>query len=346
MKQSNQTGTSRRRFLEMTAIGGAVRQAAVAGEQTVATRRGRIDVHHHMLPSFQPNLRDPNWTPETSLEAMDKYGCEVAILSFVIPPEYIYDGSEKARALVRRANEYGARVVSGHPRHLGFFAALPLRDIAASLKEIEYAFDTLHCDGAVLMTNAGDKWPGDPLFAPVFDELNRRKSAVFFHPAVPNCCMNLVPGIHDATLEYEFDTTRAITSLLLSGTLSRCQDVRWVVNHSGAAVPALSGRIKNAAAGRSGTIGIRASDGKTEKIPNGVLYELRRLYYECATATYPAPMAALRAFAPPTQYLFGTDFPVVHYETTMEPFSELKLPADVQYALDRGNAERLWPRLH
>jgi len=87
-----------------------------------------------------------------------------------------------------------------------------------------------------------------------------------------------------------------------------------------------------------------ASDGKTLKIPNGVLYELQRLYYECATATYPAPMAALRAFAPPTQYLFGTDFPVVHYEATMDPLAELKLPSDVAYALDRGNAERLWPR--
>ena len=55
-------------------------------------------------------------------------------------------------------------------------------------------------------------------------------------------------------------------------------------------------------------------------------------------------MAALRAFAPPTQYLFGTDFPVVHYETTMGPLADLKLPPDVAYALDRGNAERLWPR--
>ena len=336
--------TTRRHFLEMAAIGGTACEGTAIKGLAAPASRGRIDVHHHMLPSFQPNLQNPTWTPESSLEAMGNYGCEAAILSFVIPPEYIYDGSEKARALVRRANEFGAKVVTGHPGRFGFFAALPLRDIDASLKEIAYAFDTLHCDGIVLMTNAGDKWPGDPMFRPVFDELNRRKSVVFFHPAVPNCCMNLIPGIRDATLEYEFDTTRAITSLLLSGTLSRCQDISWIVNHSGAALPALSGRIKNAAAGTSGTIGMRASDGKTEKIPNGVLYELRRLYYECATATYPAPMSALRALAPPTQYLFGTDFPVVHYGTTMEPLAELKLPPDVAYALDRGNAERLWPR--
>ena len=291
-----------------------------------------------------PNLDHPDWTPEQSLEAMGQYGCDVAILSFVVPPEYIYDGSAKAAALVRRANEYGAKIVSDHPRRFGFFAALPLLDVGASLKEIGYAFETLHCDGVVLMTNAGTKWPGDPLFAPVFDELNRRKSAVFFHPAVPNCCMNLVPGIADATLEYEFDTTRAVTSLLVSGTLSRCQDIRWIVNHSGAAVPALSARIRNSVARGRGATGIRASEGVTDRTPRGVLYELQRLYYECATSTSGPPMAALRAFAPATQLLFGTDFPVVHYSATMEPMPALHLPDDVQYALDRGNAERIWPR--
>ena len=340
MHQFHKNAICRRSLFKMIAAGAISGTAAMA-----AAERGRVDVHHHMLPSFMPNLPNSDWTPQQSLDAMGQYGCETAILSFVVPPEYIYDGSEKAAALVRRANEFGARVVADHPRRFGFFAALPLLDVAASLKEIAYAFDSLLCDGVVLMTNAGAKWPGDPLFAPVFDELSRRKSAVFFHPAVPTCCMNLVPGIGDATLEYEFDTTRAITSLLVSGTLSRCQEIHWIVNHSGAALPALSARIRNSIGRGRGATGLQANAGITDKTPKGVFYELQRLYYECATATSAAPMAALRAFAPPTQYLFGTDFPVVNYAATMGPMPDLKLSPDVQYALDRGNAERLWPRL-
>ena len=318
--------------------------AAAAGlrGQTANSHPGRIDVHHHMLPSFQ--FSNNRWTPERSLETMEKFGTATAMLSFVVPGQVIYDGSEKARSLVRRTNEYGARLAGDHPARFGLFAALPLREPDASLLEIEYAFNVLHCDGIVLMTSTGDKWPGDVLFAPVFDELNRRKASVFLHPSTPNCCKELVPGVAESVLEYDFDTTRAVTSLLFSGTLARCRDVRWIINHSGAAVPVLAGRIKDRVPGATSNSGKGSTEGRSERTPDGVFFELKRLYYECAHAAYPAPMAALQAFAPPSQYLFGTDYPVEPYETTVEQFPGLHLSAEVTYALDRGNAERLWPK--
>jgi 6-methylsalicylate decarboxylase len=37
-------------------------------------------------------------------------------------------------------------------------------------------------------------------------------------------------------IEFPTDTTRAITSLLFSGTLSRCPDIRFVFSHGGGEV--------------------------------------------------------------------------------------------------------------
>jgi 6-methylsalicylate decarboxylase len=308
-------------------------------------RRGRIDVHHHFVPAFQPNANvGRGWTPQASLDVMGKHGTESAILSLTVAADYLYDGTEKGRAFARRANEYAAMLMRDRPGQFGFFAALPLMEPDASLKEIEYAFDTLKCEGVSIFSNTGAKWPGDPLFDPVFAELNRRRSAIFIHPSTPLCCRNLVAGVNDAVVEFDFDTTRAITSLLYNGTLSRYPDIKVIVNHFGAAVPVLAGRIQDRVPGAGSNTPNVKQVGVNEKIPNGVFHEIGKLYYECAHATYQAPFAATMKVAPPTQYLFGSDFPLEVYETTVTRMPELKLPADVQLALDRGNAERLFPR--
>ena len=59
---------------------------------------------------------------------------------------------------------------------------LPLPDVDACLREIAYAHDVLNADGVVMTTSSGDKWPGDPAFAVIFGELNRRRSVAYFHP--------------------------------------------------------------------------------------------------------------------------------------------------------------------
>src|ERR1019366_1430625 len=133
----------------------------------------------------------------------------------------------------RKSNDYGAQLVKDYPGRFGLFAALPLPDQDGSLREIEYAFDVLKADGIALMTDYGDKWPGDPAFVPVFDELNRRKAIVFVHPTAPNCCTSLIPGTTGSWLEYLFDTARAITSFLVNGTFARFPDIRFIFCHSG-----------------------------------------------------------------------------------------------------------------
>ncbi len=347
-------GPSRRDLLRTVGaagVGAMIPGAALIGQN--AKKKGeagnprRIDVHHQY--NF---VRDGNYAtarstqgPLESLEQMDKHGIATAILSTAGYGDEVYDGSEKARTLTRKSNDYAAKLVDSHPGRFGFMAVLPIPDIDGSMREIEYAFDKLKADGVGILSSVGDKWPGDPAYFPVFQELNRRKAVVFIHPFVPKCCRKLVNGVNDYVVEFDFDTTRAVTSLLYNGVLSRCPDMRVIVNHSGAAVPVLSGRIKDRVPGdesRDHRDTPRA--GKNDKIPNGVMYELQRLYYECAHATYPVSLAALLKFAPAGQLLFGTDFPAEPMESTLRELETAGLSPDLLRALQRENAERLFPR--
>jgi predicted TIM-barrel fold metal-dependent hydrolase len=185
----------------------------------------------------------------------------------------------------------------------------------------------------VLWTDYLDKWPGDPAFASVFDELNRRKAVVFFHPARSTCCRNL-PG-QSGILEFDIDTARGIDSLLLNGTLSRCPDIHFIFSHAGGAFSVLAARIDD-----------DFSKKLLDRVPHGVDYEVKRLYFDTAHASAPSALDALKDIVPISQILYGSDVPSRDY-----PLTDVGLDAyegfsiDDWKAINRGNSERLFPRL-
>src|SRR5258707_12378620 len=96
---------------------------------------------------------------------------------------------------------------------------MPLPDVDATLKEPAYGFDTLNVIGAGFATSYGDKYASDAAFAPVFEELNRRKAIAYFHPLAAACCTRLFPTIPEEAnlVEIPYDTARTVMGFLLSG---------------------------------------------------------------------------------------------------------------------------------
>ena len=307
----------------------------------------RIDVHHHILPPdyvaavgddrIGPLIlagRTPEWTPEMSVEAMDRHGIATAVTSISAPGLWFGDDEESVR-LARLCNEYAAGIRRDHPGRFGVFASLPLPDVDASLAEIEYALDTLEADGIGLLTSYGDRYPGDPAFAPVFDELDRRGAVVYFHPTNAPCSQCL-PEIPAATLDFPFDTTRAVVSLLYSGTFARCRNIRFVFSHAGGTVPFLAERIAR----------LGARPGFKEKVPNGVLPELERLYYDTALSANWLAFRSLLELVTPDKVLFGSDYPFAPEATmaaTVKGLIELGLEPEVLQGIERDNALTLFP---
>jgi predicted TIM-barrel fold metal-dependent hydrolase len=304
---------------------------------------GRIDIHHHFAPPAwiaevkgRPLLNAANttWTVEQSIQDLDAAGSAAAVISITNPGLWFGDHAATNR-VTRECNDYGAGLVQRYPTRFGLFAAMPLPDVDATLKEIAYAYDTLKADGIGLFTSYGDMWLGHPSFRPVMEELNRRHAVVHVHPTAANCCRNLAYGAGPNAIEYGTDTTRAIIGVTFSGDSLRYPNIRFIWSHAGGSVPFFAGRIE----GQTGAV--------KDRLPAGFLAEARKFFYDTAGATNRGALVSLLELVSSSQVLFGTDFPPGGSNIAVaRALASLKLfEAAALRAIERDNAVRLLPRL-
>src|SRR2546428_3307647 len=305
----------------------------------------RIDIHHHFAPPAwvaevkgRPLLQAANttWTPAKSIEDMDRGGVAASVISITNPGLWFGDKAVTTR-VARACNEYAAKLVQDHPNRFGFFAAMPLPDVDATLKEIGYAYDTLKADGVGFFTSYNDTWLGNPAYRPVMEELNRRNAVVHVHPTAANCCrdLNYAPGVGPGSMEYGTDTTRAITGVCFSGDATRFPNIRWIWSHAGGTMPFLAGRIDG------------ASGNFKAQMPNGLISELKKFYYDVAGAANPGAIASLQKLVNADPIMFGTGFsPGGNRQGVARALRELPMFSESDLrAIERDNAVRLLPRL-
>jgi 6-methylsalicylate decarboxylase len=272
------------------------------------------------------------WSPAKAIEILDANGIATAYGSVSTPG--VWTGNvEESRKIARDWNDYAARMMQDYPGRFGLFAPVPLPDTEGTLHEIAYALDTLKADGIGLLSNFDGKYLGDPSFTPVFEELNRRRAIVYVHPTAAPCCASLMPGFQPQMVEFPFDTTRTIASLVYSGTTTRFPEIRFIFSHAGGTLPMLEARIDEA-----------GPKAMKPNVPGGVHNAFRKLYYDTASAANGPAMAALLKLVPLSQVMFGTDYPFVRPEDGVTGLAHLGLPTAELAAIERGNALRLMPQ--
>jgi predicted TIM-barrel fold metal-dependent hydrolase len=328
-------------------LSGSAAIAAVSGirfARAQADDPRRIDVHHHLSPpGFIKEISSRNtgqkpledWTPAKSIEDMDKGGVATAITSISEPGVHFGDDAA-ARALARECNEYAAKLKGDFRGRFGNFAIVPLPDVDGSLKEIDYAVGTLKAEGICLLTSYQGKYLGDPLFAPVLDELNRRKAVVFVHPMRADCCRNLIPNVTEPVIELPEDTARAMLSLVLGGMARRCPDIKFIFSHAGGTLPALIHRVE-----WWGSIRKDLAD----RFPSGIRAEFKNFYYDTAFSEFPSALAPLINLVSTAQIVFGTDFPFFTSAETVNGLVNSGFRPTELAAVYRNNSVKLMPSL-
>lgn len=346
-----------RREVLMSAAALAAASSAVAQPRT-----RRFDLHHHFgSPRWirkMANVQIAGWeafrsyTPMRSLEAMDRADVDTAFISCTLPGATFADDFaaviDDTIATAREMNEFGARMVADHSGRFGLFAVLPLPHIEASLREIEYAFDTLGAAGVGLLTSYGNRYLGEPLFAPVLDELNRRQAVVYAHPTDGPCCHQLPARASPATIEWQTDTARSIFSLVNDGgeigfpetvtsPATRYGNIEFVWSHAGGTLIGVMNRIL----GRSNLTPAHLA-GAPE--PNSRMHHLRRFFYDTAQSHNLLQMQALKGLVGPSQIVFGADFPYSTIADHVEGLRDCGFSASELADIDSGNALRILPQ--
>ena len=280
---------------------------------------GSIDVHAHYLPPFYAEemhkremwivagLPVPEWSPEQALEFMDAHGVAKQILS-VSDPGVEFVGEEAAPALARRCNDYGASLVASHPDRFGALGVLALSSPEEAVSEAVRTLDNLNLDGVSMLSSVGGRYPGDPAFEVLMSELNARAAWVFVHPTVPDLPPAL--GIPESVVEFPFDTTRAIISLIFNGVFDRHPRIRWHFAHGGGTIAMLRLRLQ-ALARNAKDLGqvIGLPEGAWTLTENSVPNALLSSFFDTALIADAPSLEAVGGIAGPGKVMFGSDWP-------------------------------------
>jgi 6-methylsalicylate decarboxylase len=274
----------------------------------------------------------PRWDAKAHIDLMDETGIARAILSMSSPGVHFGDDAA-ARALAREVNEIGAKAKRAYPERFGHFASLPTPDVDGALAEIAHAFDDLHADGVVLMTNSTGRYLGDERMRPVLAELDRRRAIAFLHPTTCAGHEALALGHPRPMIEFLFDTARTVVDFVLSGAARRYPHIRVVVPHAGGVLPLLADRVEL----------FRTISGNTDG--PSVLELLRGFYYDLAGTPFERQLAALTSIAEPDHLLYGSDYAWTRREQVLRALNaldDIEFPTDQPWRhLTTQNARRL-----
>ncbi len=266
---------------------------------------------------------------DARLKLMDRAGVDMQVLSAAPQLPYGSD-SQQAQAAARFVNDQYAELVSAHHDRFRAFAATPMPHVSESIAELGRALDELGMAGVVMNTTVLGQALVDPVFEPVFAELDRRGAVLYLHPAGNSAC---TPLIKDYSLTWmvgaPIEDTISTMQLITRGIPSRYPNIKIINSHLGGALPMLLQRADDQ---------YKWEYPQTPERPSAAA---RRMWYDTVGHGHiPALRCAVESFGA-DRLVLGTDFP---YETgdifvrAVDYVSASGIPADQAEAILERNA--------
>ncbi|WP_283137156.1 amidohydrolase family protein [Rhizohabitans arisaemae] len=232
------------------------------------------------------------------LEAMDRAGVDVAVISMGPLIQFVKDPAAQAEAC-RRLNDAYAGLVAANPGRLLAYGTVPMGDQDEAVAELGRLLGDLRFQGVILPSNIKGDYYDNPAYTPFFEAADDLGLCLFIHPQVPPGSVNVADYMLGSTVGFMYDTTTSVLRLMYGGLLDRYPHIRWHIAHAGGALPWLLERIDN---------GWRDYAENQELLPELPSAYLKRLYYDTVSFT-PNTMRLLRDVVGTDHMVMGTDFP-------------------------------------
>lgn len=218
----------------------------------------------------------------------------------------------------RLLNETLCDTAQQHPQRLAALAAVPLQDAPQAARELEYGVKQCGAVGGVIGANVNEVSLGEASLDEFWAAAVELGVPVFIHPTQPAQPPRTRQYGMLQVVQYTYDTTASVGSLIFSGVLDRFPGLTLVLSHGGGYFPYQAGRFDRV---------YRNLETPTTPAQTPSAY-LRRFYYD--TILYePAALCYLRDLVGRDRLLLGTDYPFPVFEP-----APLRLLEDAQLSPD------------
>lgn len=201
----------------------------------------------HMVRDDGKQFRDIEencWDAKTRVLEMDATGVGVQVLSTVPVMFSYWAEAEHAAEIARFLNDHIADIVSEFPVRFVGLGTLPMQDAELAIRELERC-KAIGLAGVQIGTNVNQLNLSEPQFFEIFAACERLGMAIFVHPWEMAGEADMQKYWLPWLVGMPAEVSRAICSLIFSGTLERLPNLRICFAHGGGAFPATLGRIEH-----------------------------------------------------------------------------------------------------
>ena len=269
---------------------------------------------------------------EMRIKHMDAAGIDISIVSLTCPN--VYWGNEDISCqAARESNDTMAQAQSTYPNRIRWFTSLPWEYPQRAMEELNRTCNN-GAAGVMVLANVSGRSLTDPMFAPIWAEIDRRHLPVLVHPTDPPGVdlMDMTKFDLSWSVGFMFDTTLAITRMIFEGFFDRYPNLNIIASHGGGTLPYLVGRFEK---------GDEVEIPSRRQMKRKPTDYLRHIYYDCITYNLGA-LRYLISVVGSERVMFGTDWPHQVHDTKGAFANTAQLAEDQTKKVRSENAQRIF----